>query len=79
MNDPAPRESMAAMAPIVIKVEGMGCAACAAAVQKAVIALAPLAKVNVDLDAGEVKIRDAALPPDTLKAAIAAAGYDVQT
>lgn len=65
--------------PIVIKVEGMGCQSCVAAVQKAVGGVAPNASVEVDLGAGQVKVANTELPLSALKAAIEAAGYDVKS
>lgn len=63
----------------IIKVEGMGCQSCVAAVTKAVQGVAPAAGVVVDLGAGEVRVSNATLPLSALKAAIEAAGYDVKS
>jgi copper chaperone CopZ len=63
--------------PIILKVEGMGCQACVAAVEKAVKGKAPSASVSVNLAEGTVSISDAAVARDVLAAAIIDAGYDV--
>ena len=63
--------------PITLKVDGMGCQACVAAVEKAVKAKAPAAAVAVNLADGTVSISDAAVAREILAAAITNAGYDV--
>lgn len=63
--------------PIILKVDGMGCQSCVAAVEKAVKAKAPSAAVAVNLADGTVRISDAAVARDILAAAITNAGYDV--
>lgn len=65
--------------PIVIKVDGMGCQSCVAAVEKAVKSVAPAAAVEVNLADGLVRIGNAEAGRETLAAAITKAGYDVVT
>ncbi len=68
---------------ITFRVEGMGCQGCVSAVEKAVRALVPAAKIDVDLATGAVKILGAGQAlnaPDmrgALAAAITKAGYDI--
>lgn len=65
------------MAPVklTVKVGGMTCGGCAAAVKRAVEAAAPGAAVTVSLERGEVEITGGDLV--AAKAAIAAAGFGV--
>lgn len=63
--------------PIVIKVDGMGCQSCVAAVEKAVKSVAPAAAVEVSLAEGLVRIGNAEAGREVLAAAITRAGYDV--
>jgi copper chaperone len=60
---------------LTVKVSGMTCGGCAAAIKRAVEGAAPGAAVSVSLERGEVEIvgGDAA----TARAAIAAAGFGV--
>lgn len=66
---------------ITIKVEGMGCQKCVAAIEGAIGRLDPGARVAVDLAAGTVNVDPGAggAPPPraAIEAAIADAGYDV--
>jgi copper chaperone len=58
-----------------VKVSGMTCGGCAAAVKRAVEAAAPGAAVTVSLERGEVEISGSDLA--VAKAAIVAAGFGV--
>lgn len=58
-----------------VKVSGMTCGGCVAAVKRAVEAAAPGAAVTVSLERGEVEISGGDLA--AAKAAIAAAGFGV--
>ncbi len=58
-----------------VKVSGMTCSGCAAAVKRAVEAAAPGAAVTVSLERGEVEISGSDLA--VAKAAIVAAGFGV--
>jgi copper chaperone len=61
-----------------IKVKGMSCQHCVAAVTKAVAGLPGVSNVEVDLASGRVSYdRAAPLPPDDLDRVIRAAGYEV--
>jgi copper chaperone len=61
-----------------IKVKGMSCEHCVAAVTKAVAGLPGVSNVEVDLASGRVSYdRAAPLPPDDLDRVIRAAGYEV--
>lgn len=62
---------------IVIKVDGMGCQGCVAAVEKATRAVSPEAKVAVDLATGLVTIAGSNAAREAFAAAIAKAGYDI--
>lgn len=64
------------MADIELKVEGMACSGCVDSVTKAVTAIAPEAKVSIDLPTGKVKI-EGAPSRAVVEAAIIKAGYDV--
>ncbi len=57
-------------------VEGMSCQHCVAAVTKAIQALDPDARVQIELQSGRVKV-DSKQKADTLSTAIADAGYTV--
>lgn len=59
----------------VVKVTGMTCGGCAAAVKRAVEAALPGATAKVDLEGGEAEIVGGDL--DAAKAAIVAAGFGV--
>jgi len=61
---------------IEFQVEGMSCQHCVAAVTNAIREHDGAAKVQVDLASGRVAV-ESAQPVDTLKAAIAEAGYTV--
>jgi len=59
-----------------LKVKGMTCGGCAAAIKRAIARVDPAAAVDVDLKGGQVHVqsaRDAA----TLRSAIETAGYQV--
>jgi copper chaperone len=60
----------------VFKVQGMSCGHCARAITDAVRDRDPLAEVQVDLAAGEVRI-DSSLPNEALIEAIFEEGYSV--
>jgi len=61
-----------------IKVKGMSCGHCAAAVTKALQSLPGVTEVQVDLAGGRVTYQSAApLPPEDLAKAIKAAGYEL--
>lgn len=59
---------------VTIEVEGMTCGHCAATVKKAIAAVDPAAKVDVDLPSREVRIEGDA-DPSALRKAIEDAGY----
>jgi len=58
-----------------VKVDTMGCGGCARAVTKAVQAIEPGARVQVDLGTKLVTVSGAAGPAGRIAHAIAAAGY----
>ena len=61
-----------------IKVKGMSCGHCAAAVTKALQSLPGVAEVQVDLASGRVTFQSAApVAPEELARVIKAAGYEV--
>ena len=60
-----------------LKVHGMTCAHCVAAVGRAVRAVPGAGEVEVDLEAGEVAVHGDP-DEDAVRAAIAAEGYTVQ-
>jgi copper chaperone CopZ len=61
-----------------IKVKGMSCAHCAAAVAKALQSLPGVSEVQVDLAGGRATYRSAApISPDDLARVIKAAGFEV--
>ncbi len=64
-------------APLLIRVEGMGCQGCVTAVEKAVRGVAPEAAVDISLAEGTVRITNCEAPRDRIEAAIAKAGYDI--
>jgi len=59
---------------VELKVEGMTCNHCVHAVTRAVKSVDPRAEVQVDLEAGTVKV-DGQSPADALSRVINAAGY----
>ncbi len=61
---------------IELKVEGMSCQHCVAAVTGAILERDAAARVQVDLAAGKVAVESTA-PADALKTAIDEAGYTV--
>ncbi|SDI80423.1 copper chaperone [Pseudomonas flavescens] len=61
----------------VFKVEGMTCAHCERAISAAVLAIDAAAQVQVDLPAGEVRVRTSH-PVDQVLAAIIAEGYKAE-
>ncbi len=61
---------------MTIKVSGLMCAKCEARVEKAIAALDGVVSVKADREAGEVVVEGGEL--DSIKAAITAAGYQVQ-
>jgi copper chaperone len=65
------------MSTIELQVGGMSCGHCARAVERAVLARDPGAKVTVDLAAGVVRI-SGGLTRAAAAAAIAAEGYEVR-
>ncbi len=61
-----------------IKVKGMSCGHCAAAVTKALQSLAGVSEVKVDLASGRVSYQSAApVPAEEVARAIKAAGYEM--
>jgi copper chaperone CopZ len=63
-----------------IRVKGMSCGHCAAAVTKALQSLTGVTEVQVDLAAGRVSYQGAApVPPEELGRVIRAAGYELVT
>jgi copper chaperone len=61
-----------------IKVKGMSCGHCAAAVTKALQSLPGVSEVQVDLASGRVSYQSPApIPRDDLEKLIKAAGYEV--
>jgi copper chaperone len=67
------------METVTIRVGGMTCAGCVASVQRVVRAVVGVERVDVSLDRGEavVTFDGATTAPAAFKAAIAAAGFDV--
>ena len=61
-----------------IKVEKMGCGGCAKSVTRAVQAIEPDARVEVDLGAKLVTVSGVSVPADRIAQAIAAAGYPAE-
>ncbi len=59
------------------RVTGMNCEHCVRAVTDAISAVAGVAAVAVDLDAGEVRVRGERVDPAAVRAAIDEAGYEV--
>lgn len=59
-----------------LKVEGMSCGHCVAAVTKAVQSIDPAAKVDIDLQSQRVSVESGAKPA-AITAAIEEAGYAV--
>ena len=59
-----------------IKVQGMKCQHCADSTRKALEEIPGISNVRVQLDSGEVRF-DGAADMETIKAAIAAAGYQL--
>ncbi len=63
-----------------IRVKGMSCGHCAAAVTKALQSLTGVTEVQVDLATGRVSYQSAApVPPEELDRVIKAAGYELVT
>jgi copper chaperone CopZ len=61
-----------------IKVKGMSCGHCAAAVTKALQGLPGVSEVKVDLASGRVTYQSAApVPPEVLARVVRAVGYEV--
>ena len=61
-----------------IKVKGMSCGHCAAAVTRALQSLPGVSEVQVDLAGGRVTYQSAApLPPEEVARVIKTAGYEV--
>ena len=63
--------------PLTYSVEGMTCGHCRAAITAEIGKLSGVGAVDVDLDAGRVSVTGENLDGDAIRAAIAAAGYDV--
>jgi len=57
------------------KVDGMTCGGCARSVSNAIVKAAPAAAVTVDLATGTVMV-DGGVPPETVRQAVEAAGFD---
>ncbi|MCX4197816.1 heavy-metal-associated domain-containing protein [Methylobacterium organophilum] len=60
------------------KVEKMGCGGCAKSVTRAIQAVAPNARVEVNLGAKHVTVSDTAGSADRIAQAIAAAGFPAE-
>ncbi|MDM0111699.1 heavy-metal-associated domain-containing protein [Variovorax sp. J22R133] len=60
-----------------LQVEGMSCAHCVSAVQKAILAIDPQAEVRVDLETGRLET-SSEQPREALIAAVANAGYEAR-
>lgn len=61
-----------------IKIEGMSCGHCSAAVKKELEKIAGVSKVNVDLDAKQATLEaEAPVSDEMLRAAVDEAGYEV--
>ena len=63
---------------IEIRVGGMSCGHCVAAVTRAIRRLDPAAEVSVDLASGRVSVAGA-LAREAVQSAVEAAGYTVET
>ena len=61
-----------------LRVEKMGCGGCAKSVTRAVQAIAPDARVEVDLGAKLVTVSGASVPSSGLAQAVAAAGFPAE-
>ena len=62
---------------VVLRVPGMSCGHCEAAVKREVGSVHGVSDVDVDLDSKLVTVRGVALDRDDIVAAIDEAGYDV--
>jgi len=63
-----------------IKVKGMSCAHCVAAMTKAMASLPGVSNVKVDLASGRVTYdRAAPIPPEDLARVVKAAGFELAT
>ncbi len=62
---------------VQLRVEGMSCEHCVRAVKRAVAAVAPGARVTVELASGQVRVDNGA-DPARITAAIREAGYEVR-
>lgn len=61
-----------------VKISGMSCGHCTAAVSKALSSIAGVSEVAVDLEKGEASYNETmAVSPDTIKKAIAKIGFEV--
>lgn len=60
-------------------VQGMHCGHCVRAITRAVQALDPAARVEIDLTGGTVEVDSAALDAERVAAAIVAEGYTATT
>ncbi|MGU3479139.1 heavy-metal-associated domain-containing protein [Methylobacterium sp. D48H] len=63
---------------IRLKVEKMGCGGCAKSVTRAVQAIEPDARVEVDLASKVVTVSGTAVPADRIVQAITTAGYPTE-
>jgi copper chaperone len=61
-----------------IKIEKMGCGGCAKSVTRAILAVEPNARVEIDLGAKTVTVSGAAGTMDRIAGAIAAAGFPAE-
>ncbi len=61
----------------ILKIEGMRCGACVAAVTKALEAIEGVSEVVVDLDNNEARFKAEDVSQDVLQQAIVAIGFDV--
>ncbi len=64
---------------ITLKIDGMTCGGCKAAVERILKAQAGVQAVSVDLDAGSASVSsDGAAAPEALASAVSAAGYEAR-
>ncbi len=69
--------TQSAVSTLTLNVEGMGCGACAAKIEKALGALDAIQNVSIDLGSKQASIRYLApLTPAAIIEAIQTAGYD---
>lgn len=61
---------------VVIRVEGMGCDGCVAAVQSALLGVQGVRSAKVDLAAGRAEVEHDGVKVEALVGAVDAAGYE---